>query len=148
MGLEVDIARLVFECIEACLKRWGGQIDELKRLRARARSLPAEVFAKGLAYTLVLIASRSSREAIEVGLNANKCEDVVDKIRSAGYRGEKIGYALYGAILAYVLKSSGFTKATTFKDFVNQAFNDHMLLARTPIALEWIKRLAEAYIHE
>lgn len=148
---EKDIVNLALECIESCINIWGPDSEELKRLRARARSIGSEYMSKGLAYTITLLAARSNREAIEVGLNANSCKDVVDgiqKLREQHRLGlEELSYALYGAILAFMVKKLGLTNAVTFGDFLRHALSSPALELRVFSIIEWIKRMTEAYVY-
>lgn len=132
--------------------------DYLKAFRTRARSLPTMLYTNGLSYTIVYVASRSSHEAVEIGLISESCEDLLMRLESllagrskAGGKSidkEEAGYILYGSLLAYLLKTARFTTVRKFDELVRAALDDALLNQGANLVAEWIKRLAEAYIPE
>lgn len=140
------VAEKAFECIESIMNTFKDSSDVPKSFRSRARSIPTDQFTKGLHYVLTLLAARSSKNWIEKGLQSNNCEEIAQSVKNSKLSPEEGGYALYGAVLAYILRSTGLTNAKTFKDLVYEALNNPIINTRSTLILEWIKRLAEAYI--
>ncbi|MCS7111680.1 MAG: type III-B CRISPR module-associated protein Cmr5 [Ignisphaera sp.] len=147
----------VFSCINSIIERYAGSKNRagvVKRFRARARSLPQEVFSRGLAYTLVYIAARSSRDAVERGLEEKitECRDVVNSVGELADKTnmgeEELSYALYGAVILYLAKRLGIVKLNRLESIVCEALNNVVLEVKMWPVIDWLKRVAEAYISE
>lgn len=118
-----------------------------KKFRSRARETPVYSFTHGLAYTLTLLAARSSKSLLENGLlEAQSCKDVVEHVLASKGSSEEISYGLYGAVLLYVLKRGRIIGSKTFNELVREALTKPALEVKARPVLEWIKRFAEAYI--
>ena len=150
--MKKELIDTVIECIEEFTKAYERSVRCLRSLRTRARTLPSDLFSQGLAYVLTLTAARSAREFIELGLSSESCSDVIgradDLRRKLGVGDEEFGYAIYGALLAFILKKLGVVKEVTFADLVRSSISNPV---RENMALEvagWLKRMVEAYIHE
>ena len=127
-----------------------------KSFRTRSRELITEMRFKGLAYTLVLIASKSSTQAIEELLKSSDVDSMISMInnkafkersRLSGY--EAVGYALYGATLLKIISEIGYldTRNTvSLKKIIEDALNNSSLQVIALEVAKWIKRIAEAYI--
>lgn len=155
---EKEIVSTVINCVTLALSYVTNNKkltnDDIKSLRSRARDLPALLLTRGFPYVVVYIASRSSYEVFEKGLASSKCEEVIDgviNLKSEGgkekLKGEEVGYALYGALLSYVMKSAKMIpeEKKTFKDLIEYSLNRPSLNVRASIVAEWIKRVVEAY---
>lgn len=132
--------------ISECVEEISRSPDVRERFRGRARDIPSDIFSRGLAYALTYTAARSSARAVEKGLMITSCKDLVKGIADEEMSPEEKGYALYGALLLYILKEAGVLKATTFSEAVRSVLGNPMIEVYASSAAEWIKRLAEAYI--
>jgi CRISPR type III-B/RAMP module-associated protein Cmr5 len=118
-----------------------------RKFRSRARETPVYSFTHGLAYTLTLLAARSSKSLLEYGLlEAQSCKDVVERVFASKRSSEEVSYGLYGAILLYVLERGKIIESKTFPELVREALTKPALEVKAKPVLEWIKRFAEAYI--
>lgn len=144
-----ELIALALDCIKSLIDlARSSSTDTLRAFRTRARDLPTTMFVNGFAYTLVYVASRSSAKAIDNGLIAKSCSDLTSMLRelSQGLGREEVGYALYGLLLTFLIKSAGLTNAKSFDELVKKAMEDPVLERGAGVIAEWIKRLAEAYI--
>lgn len=139
-----NVVEKCLECIERLTSNRNAE-KVLKGFRARARSIPAEAAIRGTAYALTLIAARGSKEAIEIGLSAGNCGDVVSSIVGKNIDSEELSYWVYSAIVAYVMKSSGMVSSKNFKDLIKESMSSSVDI-KAKMVFEWVKRLAEAYI--
>jgi len=118
-----------------------------KKFRSRARETPVYSFTHGLAYTLTLLAARSSKSLLENGLlEAQSCKDIVERVLTSKGSSEEISYGLYGAVLLFILKRGRIIESKTFTELVREALTKPALEVKARPVLEWIKRFAEAYI--
>lgn len=123
--------------------------DVLRSFRARARSIPSDMFMHGFIYTITLLAARSSRSILEKGLKEVDCKNIVKEISSLkGVGSDERGYGLYGAMILYILKRLNALKSETFNDLIREASGNSVIEFKTRIVLEWLKRFSEAYIEE
>ncbi|MEM1741591.1 MAG: type III-B CRISPR module-associated protein Cmr5 [Desulfurococcaceae archaeon] len=143
-----ELLHSILECINQITSKYGSSTDIARKIRSRARSIPAYSFTKGLVYSLVYIASRSSKDLVEIGLKAQKCEEIIVKIMEDKMSNEEKSYAIYGAILLYIAKKLNIVKGEGFDEIICD-------ITRSPVAeikmwsvLDWFKRFTEAYIHE
>lgn len=154
MSIE-SVVKTIAECVSAFRSELRGSEDQdrLKSFRSRARDIPTLVFTRGLAYALVYVASRSSEEAFRLGLTAIGCSDLSKKIRErvSNMKAEESGYVLYGALLAFAMKTYGIiveVSGDPFERLVKASLEDPVINARALEVVEWIKRFAEAYVAE
>jgi len=145
-----SVLEKVVECIEqisqlASLNEDGKEI--LSGFRSRAESMPSIFFIHGFAYTMVLLAARSSRELMELGFK-NSCKEIVDEIKKIRekYRKDELSYGLYGATILLLLHEAGNIKTKEFSSVLKEAIKDPTIDLKAMQIFEWIKRLAEAYI--
>jgi len=140
------------ECIEqisqlASLNEDGKEI--LNGFRSRAESMPSIFFTHGFAYTMVLLAARSSKELMELGFK-NSCKEIVDEIKKIWnekrYSRDELSYGLYGASILLLLHKAGNIKTKEFSNVLKEAIKDPTIDLKAMQIFEWIKRLAEAYI--
>jgi len=111
--------------------------------------MPEYSFTRGLAYTIVFIASKSSKDLVETGLTAQKCEDVINKIKESKIGSEEEeSYAIYGAVLLYIAKKLGIVKGNKFEGIVYDVMRSPVVEIKMWSVLDWLKRVTEAYIHE
>ncbi|MCS7099860.1 MAG: type III-B CRISPR module-associated protein Cmr5 [Sulfolobales archaeon] len=152
-----NLVKIVTECVSGFKKKLGDKgfsEDMLSSFRSRAREAPTLIFMRGLPYTLVYVASRSSQEVFSLGLNAETCEDLSSKIlkyieeKNLRDKAEKTGYVIYGALLAFAMKKAGVTRAGDFESLIKSVLNDPLASTRASTVADWIKRFAEAYIAE
>jgi len=143
----------VVNCIEQVTNirlssKKGAEI--LKGFRTRARSIPTTLFTRGLAYTTILISSRSSSRLVELGLLKNSCEEIASEVarQSEEYDVEKLSYGLYGAVILFLLRKGGVITSTKLSDMLREVVRDSSIDSKATTVFEWIKRLAEAYIAE
>ncbi|MEM4620986.1 MAG: type III-B CRISPR module-associated protein Cmr5 [Desulfurococcaceae archaeon] len=140
---------LILECINQITSKCGSSTDIVKKVRSRARSIPSYSFTKGLVYSLVYIASRSSKDLVEIGLKAQKCEDVINEIIMKKEVGnEEKSYAIYGAILLYIAKELNIVNGNRFDDIICDITKSPVAEIKMWSVLDWFKRFAEAYIRE
>lgn len=119
----------------------------LKSFRARAREMPSLMFTNGFAYAITYIAARSSSNAIDIGLTKNNHAEIIQEIfKSNKHDNEEAGYALYGALLALALKTTGLVKESSFPELVRSFLNNPVLEISALAIADWIKRFAEALI--
>lgn len=145
---ETQIVKITLDCVS--VYRQNLSDEELSSFRSRAREIPSLIFTRGLAYALLYVASRSSASVFDVGLNVSRCEDLTSKIKDLKKidSKEKMGYAVYGALIAYLLRRLGATNASKFDDLLKESLANPLMDFRVRVAVDWIKRLAEAYIVE
>ncbi|MEM1560326.1 MAG: type III-B CRISPR module-associated protein Cmr5 [Ignisphaera sp.] len=136
------------ECINEITSRYQSSSDIAKKVRTRARSIPEYSFTRGLAYTLVFIASKSGKDLVEIGLKAQKCKDIFDKIDKNDIGSEEKSYAIYGAVLLYIARKLGIVKGDKFEEVVYDIMNSPATEIKMWSVLDWLKRITEAYIHE
>jgi CRISPR type III-B/RAMP module-associated protein Cmr5 len=141
-----EVVSEVLDCIESLINGRSLREDILKKFRARARTLPVDLYTHGLAYTLTIIAARSNKEAIEKGLTGTKCIDVIKSVENIFDDVEEKSYGIYGAIITYLLKKLGVIRSSTFKDLINEVLSNYVADLRAREILEWLKRFTEAYI--
>jgi len=118
-----------------------------KKFRARARAIPTLVFTNGFAYTITLLAARSSKSLIELGFREN-CKSIVDEATKFRVDDEELSYGLYGAILLHLLRKMGALKAVNFREVVAESLRDIAVDMKAMQVVEWLKRFTEAYIAE
>ncbi|MEM0235916.1 type III-B CRISPR module-associated protein Cmr5 [Thermofilum sp.] len=138
----------ILECINYIVSKHGPSSDIAKKVRTRARSMPEYSFTRGLVYALVYVASRGSKDLVEMGLKAQKCEEIIDKIDETKKGNEEKSYAIYGAILLYVAKKLNIVKGDTFERIIYELTESPAAEIKVWSVLDWLKRFAEAYIHE
>ncbi|MEM0320691.1 MAG: type III-B CRISPR module-associated protein Cmr5 [Candidatus Nezhaarchaeales archaeon] len=149
-----ELVSEILTCIDAVKKILEqGKKDVLEAFRTRAREAPSIIFANGLAYTIVYMASRSSAEAVELGLSLrqNTCKgealsNLLNNLLNKYMGKEKLSYALYISLLSYFLNRATPMDASEFAAFVDRSLKDPTL-ERTALDIsEWMKRIAEALI--
>ncbi|MEM1646481.1 MAG: type III-B CRISPR module-associated protein Cmr5 [Ignisphaera sp.] len=136
------------ECINEITSRYQSSSDIAKKVRTRARSIPEYSFTRGLAYTLVFIASKSGKDLVEIGLSAQECKDIFDKIDKNDIGSEEKSYAIYGAVLLHIARKLGIVKGDKFEEVVYDIMNSPAAEIKMWNVLDWLKRITEAYIHE
>lgn len=145
--MESKVVDLTFTCVKHVIQKEGMKSDAVKGLRSRARDIPTMIFTQGLAYTLTFIASRSSSKVFEKALESKNCEELTSGIKELRLSGEKIGYAIYGGMLTYIMKDLGLVNTCmNLKDLVDLAIRDPTLEVRVWPIVEWLKRVVEAYV--
>jgi len=143
-----EVVKYCLSCIEALINEKVDK-DVLRSFRARARSIPSDMFMHGFIYTITLLAARSSRSILEKGLKEVDCKNIVKEISSLKELGyDARGYGLYGAMILYILKRLNALKSETFNDLIREASGNPVIEFKTRIVLEWLKRFSEAYIEE
>lgn len=153
---EKPLIELVLECINVVVSSYGSSKEVVKKIRTRARSIPEEAFIKGLVYALTFTASKSGKSVIEIGLKATKCEDIINTIKDIVNKStdskpseEELSYGIYGAILLYIAKSVGIIKGDKFEQVIHEMLEKPAVVElKMWNVLDWLKRIAEAYIHE
>ncbi len=139
----------ILECTNQIISKYNSSSEIAKKIRTRARSMPEYSFTRGLAYTIVFIASKSSKDLVETGLTAQKCEDVINKIKESKIGSEEEeSYAIYGAVLLYIAKKLGIVKGNKFEGIVYDVMRSPVVEIKMWSVLDWLKRVTEAYIHE
>jgi CRISPR type III-B/RAMP module-associated protein Cmr5 len=141
-----EVISEALSCIESLVSGRNSKEEILQRFRTRARSIPADLYIHGLAYTLTIIAARSSKDALEKGLTGMKCVDVIKSVEGMFNGVEEKSYGIYGAIITYLLKKAEIIKSNTFKELINEVLNNYVIDLRAREVFEWLKRFAEAYI--
>ncbi|MEM1694876.1 MAG: type III-B CRISPR module-associated protein Cmr5, partial [Ignisphaera sp.] len=136
------------ECINEITSRYQSSSDIAKKVRTRARSIPEYSFTRGLAYTLVFIASKSGKDLVEIGLKAQKCKDIIDEIDKKNIGNEEKSYAIYGAVLLHIARKLGIVKGDKFEEVVYDIMKSPATEIKMWSVLDWLKRITEAYIHE
>ncbi|MEM1772135.1 MAG: type III-B CRISPR module-associated protein Cmr5 [Ignisphaera sp.] len=136
------------ECINEITSRYQSSSDIAKKVRTRARSIPEYSFTRGLAYTLVFIASKSGKDLVEIGLKAQKCKDIIDEIDKKDIGNEEKSYAIYGAVLLHIARKLGIVKGDKFEEVVYDIMKSPAAEIKMWSVLDWLKRITEAYIHE
>ena len=129
--------------------------DCKKRFRTRARNLVADIYTSGVAYVISVVAARSSAAAVEIGLSANSVDEIIKVCSDSRYarnlgleKAEEYSYALYGASLLYALKSTGILSANSLDEAISSLL-ENVIADRVALHVAmWLKRFAEAYIHE
>ncbi|MEM4976256.1 MAG: type III-B CRISPR module-associated protein Cmr5 [Desulfurococcaceae archaeon] len=141
------LIKSVLECINHITSKYGPSSDIAKKVRARARSMPEYSFTRGLVYTLVFVASKSSKDLVEIGLKEQRCEDVINKIEESKASSEEKSYAIYGAILLHIARKLNIVKEDKFEEAVRD-LRSPATEVKMWYVLDWLKRFAEAYIYE
>jgi len=116
--------------------------------RARARSVPTDIAVHGITYALTVLAARSNYKAIEVGLTASECAEVVEKVREVlkDADNEELSYGTYGAVVIFIMKSAGMIKSNNFEELIRETLKDPLLRLKARTVFDWVKRFSEAYI--
>ena len=144
---------LVEELCKACSDLHdGGEV--LRAFRARARNMVTQLYFNGTALVVSICAARSSARAIEKGLKAAAVNEiaqfcnweVANKLGLEG--GEKIAYAIYGAVILYVLRTLGIIASHSFSDAIKELMDNRLADIVAWQFATWLKRFAEAYIYE
>jgi len=143
-----SVIRNSMECVNLLVTDFKHPGRVLEGFRARARSIPTDVAVHGVTYALTLIAARSNYKAIEVGLRAGGCKEAIEGVREVlkDADTEELSYGVYGAVVAYVMKSSGIVKSTSFRELIEETLRDPSLRLKAMMVFEWVKRFSEAYI--
>jgi len=123
----------------------------LGAFRTRARSIPTLVFTNGVAYAITFLVAKSSRTAIEIGLKASSCEEAITNAYNTAKEAkikdtDELGYWLYSAVISYIMKHTGITNATSFKNLIEEFIGNPASGLKARIVFEWTKRFTEAYI--
>jgi len=143
-----EVVKYSLSCIEALINEKVDK-DVLRSFRARARSIPSDMFMHGFIYIMTLLAARSSRSILEKGLKEVDCKNIIKEISGLKELGhDERGYGLYGAMILYILKRLNALKSETFNDLIREASGNPVIEFKTRIVLEWLKRFSEAYIEE
>jgi len=112
--------------------------------------MPSELFSKGLAYMLVMAASKGSLRVVEAGLRAGDCGDLIREVKSAmdsrSLSSDEFGYGVYGALVLMGLRRAGVIKGARLSDVLREALYRGDIEDAAHIYAEWIKRLVEAYM--
>lgn len=135
------------KCINLLVSR-SANAEFLRSFRARARSVPTDIAVHGITYALTVLAARSSYKAIEAGLIASECAEVIEKVREVlkSADSEELSYGTYGAIVVYIMKSAGMIKSNNFEELIRETLKDPLLRLKARMVFEWVKRFSEAYI--
>lgn len=143
-----SVAKLVLECVDALVSSNENSLKGVvEKTRTRARSMPEEAFARGLAYALTFTASKGGKDTVETGLKASKCEDIISTIAGKHASEEELSYGLYGAIILYIAKNAGIIKGDKFEQVIYEILEKPAVIeTRMWNVLDWFKRVAEAYI--
>jgi len=144
LSVKPEVVSTLVDCFEYLSNELKD--DEARTLRARARDMPAELVSKGFSYVIVLTASRGDLKVVELGLTSTSCQELVKSARDRKLGKEDIGYALYGAILLLSLKKLGAIGEEKFSKLVERSLKDPILNQTAYTVMDWIKRLAEAYL--
>jgi CRISPR type III-B/RAMP module-associated protein Cmr5 len=144
LSVKPEVVSTLVDCFEYLSNELKD--DEARTLRSRARDMPAELVSKGFSYVIVLTASRGDLEVVERGLTSTSCQELVKSARDRKLSKEDIGYALYGAILLLSLKKLGAIGEEKFSKLVERSLKDPILNQTAYTVMDWIKRLAEAYL--
>lgn len=137
-------------------QKCGRQEGVLKSYRARARQEPSNIAFFGLPFTIAVIASRSSASALEEALRGVDLEDFIERLCSDNEYAHRIGiekdeekgYAIYGFALLHILRVLGIVQEKDFQGFIKNEAGDPIVGQAALQASIWMKRFAEAYIHE
>jgi CRISPR type III-B/RAMP module-associated protein Cmr5 len=148
LSVKPEVVSTLVDCFEYLSNELNDA--EARTLRSRARDMPAELVSKGFSYVIVLTASRGDLKVVELGLTSTSCQEIVksarDRVRDRKLDIEDIGYALYGAILLFSLKKLGAIGEEKFSKLVERSLKDPILNQTAYTVMDWIKRLAEAYL--
>jgi CRISPR type III-B/RAMP module-associated protein Cmr5 len=144
LSVKPEVVSTLVDCFEYLSNELND--DEARALRSRARDMPAELVSKGFSYVIVLTASRGDLKIVELGLTSTSCQELVKSARDKKLGKEDIGYALYGAILLLSLKKLGAISEEKFSKLVERSLKDPILNQTAYTVMDWIKRLAEAYL--
>lgn len=144
--LRNEITLKISSCIETIATKTSPEMK--KKFRSRARDIAPDIFSKGLAYVLIYTAARSSARLVEKGLLVADCETMIKEIDGERIKDEEKGYAVYGALLLFILKEMNILRSKTFSEAIKSVLNDPTIEIYASKAAEWIKRFAEAYIEE
>jgi len=138
----------VLKTLVGCFELFSKDLDKdvAKSLRARARDMYPDLVTKGFSYVLVLCASRGDLSVVESGLQGSGCQELLRLVKKKGLKSEDASYALYGALLLMSMSKMGFLHGTKFSDVIRNALDDPVLDSAAYGLMDWIKRLAEAYI--
>jgi len=151
----VSIAELALDLVLRVTSRCKARGVQ-KSFRTRARQEVSNIAFSGLPLTIAVIASRSSAAALEEALRDMDPGDFIGRVCSDSKyaselnleRDEDKAYAIYGFSLLYALKALGVTKERTLADFIKGGASSPLVQAMALEVATWIKRFAEAYIHE
>jgi CRISPR type III-B/RAMP module-associated protein Cmr5 len=146
LSVKPEVISTLVDCFEYLSNKLND--DEAATLRSRARDMPAELVSKGFSYVIVLTASRGDLKIVELGLTSTSCQELVKSARDKKLDKEdiRIGYSLYGAILLLSLKKLGVIGEEKFSKLVERSLKDPILNQTAYTVMDWIKRLAEAYL--
>jgi CRISPR type III-B/RAMP module-associated protein Cmr5 len=144
LSVKPEVVSTLVDCFEYLSNELND--DEARTLRSRARDMPAELVSKGFSYVIVLTASRGDLKVVELGLTSTSCQELVKSAKDRKLDKEDIGYALYGAILLLSLKKLGAIGEEKFSKLVERSLKDPILNQTAYTVMDWIKRLAEAYL--
>lgn len=146
----IRVEEITLEIVEKICKSTRDEIK--RRFRSRTRDLLSNIYSNGVAHTISICAARSSAEAVEIGLSSSKVDDLVRMCKDAhkiGIKGdEELGYALYGASILYVLKTLGIVNANNLREAIKELLGNSLADKKAFQVGIWLKRFAEAYIHE
>jgi len=151
----VSVAVLALDLMLLVTSRCGTKGVQ-KSFRARARQEVSNIAFSGLPLTIAVIASRSSAAALEEALRDMDPGDFIGRVCSdIKYASdlnlkedEDKAYAIYGFSLLYALKALGAIKERTLAEFIKGVASSPLVQAMALEVATWIKRFAEAYIHE
>ena len=137
-------------------RKCGRQGNVLKSYRARARQGASDIAFHGLPFTIAVIASRSSASSLEEALRGVGLEAFIERLcndndyarRLGVAKPEEKGYAIYGFTLLHILRSLGVIRQSDFQEFMKNEAGDPIVGQAALQAAVWMKRFAEAYIHE
>ncbi len=151
MNNEKKIVTEILDCIESIIKNISKDNETIKSFRTRARDIPLYLFMRGPTYTMVYIAARSNVYILNKAFKASNCEELIMSVIGRDQKfmrmgSDKKGYALYGAVVIYVLKRLNLIKAGSFTELINETLNNPALYSYLSAISEWIKRFAEGYI--
>ncbi|AKG38439.1 hypothetical protein MA03_02940 [Infirmifilum uzonense] len=150
---EKDIMELALNAVEAVTTKCSEDVKS--SFRARARNMISDLFTSGASYVISVAAARSSAYALETALSVKDvgeitriCEDHDYSKKLGVEKSDDKGYAIYGSLLLYVLKKTGILSSNKLSEAIRELQGNtyaEKILARMAI---WLKRFAEAYIHE
>ncbi len=145
-----DVIKMLVDCFEQLTTAFQDEEgkDKLASLRTRARDMPSELVSKSLAYVITLCAARGDKDVIEKSLYVNSCSDLLTKLSSdiRNLKKEEFGYSLYAILLLLSLKNLGLISGGRLSDIIKGSLDNPTIDSTSYIVMDWIKRLAEAYI--
>ena len=151
---EKRLAELALEAVEKICTECKDQ-DKLKSFKSRARSLVSDMYSSGTAYVVSVTAARSSAAAVEIGLRARSLDDILRLCSDEAYSrklgldgSEDVGYAIYGALLLHALKEMHALSADRLSDTIRKLWGNTLAERVALRVATWLKRFAEAYIHD